>query len=288
MVSLYFCEITFAYWALLTAFHPSTACAGKQQAKIVEAVYSRRLSVHNARPRGDRRKDCDMEIDSLVMSATRRQWLERIKGKATSPEGIGVRGQVQASGRDVSRRSQVKVVTPEKLRPLEALVRVNIGQLCGAAFGEEFSGLYPLPIELPNGDAFVGPALTKPCFSPFEPGIAAVATEEHPLQEHQQPYLMVIHVQSKPGYSISKLAYVQLEAHASAIQWVTADELLVAAGSDLMILQLQLPDGTLRVASRLPRMHQDSIRDIQKHGFQTTCLSGGYCGSIFVTDIAQQ
>ena len=222
------------------------------------------------------------------MSTTRRQWLERINGKAVGPEGVGVRGQVQASGGDVRRRSQVKVVTPEKLRPLEPLVRVNIDQMCGAAFKQEHSGLYPLPIELPNGDAFVGPALTKPCFSPFEPGIAAVATEDHPLQEHQRPYLMVIHVQTKPEYSISKLAYIELEADASAIQWVTADELLVAVGSDLMILQLQLPDGTLRVASRMPRMHKDSIRDIHMHGFEPKCLSGGYCGSIFVTDIARQ
>ena len=116
----------------------------------------------------------EMDTDPLIMSTTRKQWLQRINGQHKSAGGSAVRGQVQASGADLCRR--VKIVTPEKLHPIDALVRVDVRRLLASGLNEEFSALHPLEMTSGDADAIVGTALTKPCFSPFEPGICAFGT----------------------------------------------------------------------------------------------------------------
>ena len=81
--------------------------------------------------------------------------------------------------------------------------------------------------------------------------------------------------------SIQRLAYMELRTHPSALQWycivfttfqayinvspclklggiyrLSSDELLVAAGQDLITIKFSKAEGTLRVMSALPQMHE--------------------------------
>jgi hypothetical protein len=70
---------------------------------------------------------------------------------------------------------RVKVLTPDTDKTLEPLLRVDVRRLRMAAHNEEILGVVD-PFEASQGEHFVGSAMLKPCFSPFEPGICALAT----------------------------------------------------------------------------------------------------------------
>ena len=81
------------------------------------------------------------------------------------------------------------------------------------------------PLEASQGDRVVGSAMLKPCFSPFEPGICALATEEHPLQKSDDadlllaPCILIVLIQRTHRASIRKLAFMELSNHCCAVQW---------------------------------------------------------------------
>ena len=146
------------------------------QTLLVDAVYgAQRILGDSSSP-----KDNNGEREPVVMSTTRKLWLQKINGKASFPEqDIGVRGHVQASGQVGDKSTgvirRVKVVTPEndKIQNLDPLMRIDVRRLCTAAINDEISGVDPRPFEKSD---FVGSALLKPCFSPYEPGICAIST----------------------------------------------------------------------------------------------------------------
>ena len=93
-------------------------------------------------------------------------------------------------------------------------------------------GLDPMPD--PGAD-FVGSALLKPCFSPFDPGICAIATEEHPLQSGT-PYLIIALIHRNPRAALRKIAYMVLDTHPSALQWYTFDFLFPPVCTQLVFV----------------------------------------------------
>jgi hypothetical protein len=65
----------------------------------------------------------------------------------------------------------VRWVPGRKIPPPQT--RVESGE--GGGSNEEILGVVD-PFEASQGEHFVGSAMLKPCFSPFEPGICALAT----------------------------------------------------------------------------------------------------------------
>jgi hypothetical protein len=71
----------------------------------------------------------------------------------------------------------------------EPLLRVDVRKLTDV--GKAISAMDPVPMR--ESDS-VGPPLARPCFSPFEAGRLALATEQHPLQESSGAVLIVTQV----------------------------------------------------------------------------------------------
>ena len=228
--------------------------------------------------------------EPVVMSTTTKQWLQRINGSQGLQQQLcntSVRGHVQASGSirdksaDIIRRIKIVVPESDKIGTVEPLLRVNIRRLCEATVQEEVFGIEPV-----SSNDMVGTGLMKPCFSPFEPGLCAIATEEHPLQR-ATAFLMITIFKTHPRIVVQKTAYLEIESHASGLQWLSADEVLVAIVDKLAIVRFNRNDCSLKLVSYLPQMHSDIVRDVQMSNFNKKIISGGYCGNLFVTDIAQ-
>ena len=100
------------------------------------------------------------------------------------------------------------------------------------------------------------------------------------------PCIIIVLMQRAHRAAIRKLAFLELSTHPCALQWyfascscigahvqsiiplfqhrfyrLSADELLVAAGCDLFTVKFSASEGTLRVVSSLPRMHEVSTRE---------------------------
>ena len=189
---------------------------------VVDAVYNASQRILGG---SSNVKDNNGESEPQVMSATRKQWLQRINGGSTQQlSGVGVSSQMQASGAPCDKATEyirrVKVITPDKdkVQTVDPLMRVDVRRLRAAKIGEDVVGLDPVPFESSD---FVGSALLKPCFSPFQQGICAIATEEHPLQVGSTAYLIVAEIHRSPRPLLRKIAYMPLDVHPSALQWYT-------------------------------------------------------------------
>ncbi len=79
---------------------------------------------------------------------------------------------------------RVKVITPEndKIQTVEPLIRIDVRRLRAAKINEDIVGHDPAPFESSD---FVGSALLKPCFSPFQPAICAISTGKVPFRLSQ-------------------------------------------------------------------------------------------------------
>jgi hypothetical protein len=163
-----------------------------------------------------RLQDTNGESESIVMSPTRKSWLQRINGSGAQQQNDNwLNGHVQASGaignkcnstsqcmsarifielndvklvfpgdRDKGFIRRVKVITPEndKIQTVEPLIRIDVRRLRAAKINEDIVGHDPAPFESSD---FVGSALLKPCFSPFQPAICAISTGKLPFSLSQ-------------------------------------------------------------------------------------------------------
>ena len=136
---------------------------------------------------------------SIVMSSTRKEWLSKLSGHTT-----GIRGAVIAAGSIANPENEahmlrkVMVVVPaaDELHPVKPIFRINVSSL-NKAFGSamterEVTSADTAP-ESPKRD-LRNFALTKPSFSPFETGVMALGSEEHPSTGQREPMLMVTQV----------------------------------------------------------------------------------------------
>ena len=151
---------------------------GMPKTLVFDAVYhqSQRMLGDSSSP-----KDNQGQRESVVMSATRKQWLKRINGTihVEQLDDVGKQGSVQASGSIQDKGNgivrRVKVITPDrdKMQALEPLMRLDVRRLHDAKYDEEVQQFDSLPSQASDP---VGSALLKPCFSPFETGVCAIAS----------------------------------------------------------------------------------------------------------------
>ncbi len=89
-----------------------------------------------------------------------------------------------AGDRDKGFIRRVKVITPEndKIQTVEPLIRIDVRRLRAAKINEDIVGHDPAPFESSD---FVGSALQKPCFSPFQPAFCAISTGKVPFRLSQ-------------------------------------------------------------------------------------------------------
>ena len=252
--------------------------------KLVTAVYTSPHQDSKTKAKG-KKFTTGVPRDGVVMSATRREWQSMLGNTSISNSNDMIKGRVTAVGsvhaNDGDELRNLIVVQPDQDKVPQAtpLLRIDIRRL--TTVGAKIDGFDRPP---QNASDSVGPPLGRPSFSPYETGLVAVATEHHPLQESNGGVLVVAQVQRTPK------PYVRLAAPAlfikdsvSAMDWLSAKELLVAMGRDIVVVSLS--EGAMRERLVMPSMHDDDIRDLQlSHHHRNLALSGGYDGKAFVTD----
>mmetsp|Transcript_35096 Transcript_35096/g.88678 ORF Transcript_35096/g.88678 Transcript_35096/m.88678 type:complete len:684 (+) Transcript_35096:58-2109(+) len=261
----------------------SKAAAGTQQpplvVKVIYTTNEQALCKINGKGRGLQ----GAPKDGFVMSDTRREWMRNINRPLTEKEAV--KGQVTSLGSVCDTEGQqirnVMVCVPQASQVPKAkpLLRVDVRKL--RTLGQEVSSNDAPPTAQTET---VGPPLARPCFSPFETGLVALGTEQHPNVDSEGALLSLVQVNRGAKTHLKVMSHpLRLGEAISGMDWLSAKEILVATGKHMTIVSLS--EGRLRKRIDMPVMHRDDIRDIQlsKHN-KNMCLSGGYDGRAFITD----
>jgi hypothetical protein len=109
----------------------------------------------------------------------------------------------------------------------------------------------------------VGPPLARPSFSPFETGVVALGTEQHPYQAADQPHSILVAKVNRSSETTVKLLCpaFTLEQPVCAMDWLNDKDLLVATGPHMVVFGVG--NEVLRKRAQMPPMHEDDIRDMQ-------------------------
>ncbi|EKX44814.1 hypothetical protein GUITHDRAFT_109240 [Guillardia theta CCMP2712] len=230
---------------------PATESGASQQHPKVMVVEAKYMSTDSLKVQ----PPCCMSRDSIAMASSRRQWLEVLRSAGTGGGGRG--GEMRAAGvilgehHQVLRRVFAMAPDPSRLPSSRPLVRVHLNELAPKVVEEE------------------DVSLARPCFSPFEPGLMAVATccrAAASSSSEQTDRVCVLNVARSPLAKISCAASSELPpCRYVSLGWISAQELLAAVGSRMVVMKYG--EGTMKTRYNLAKIHDDEITDVK-----VTCL----------------
>ncbi|KAL6046738.1 G-protein beta WD-40 repeat domain containing protein, partial [Balamuthia mandrillaris] len=174
----------------------------------------------------------------------------------------------EASHHEASYQINTSPILPTPLQPVK---RINL-------------------FELSVNDRGITPGLSRPAFSQDSSGRFICGTEEQDISKRHRNQLIFACVDMNPSQPDSLFASLwtyTIDDHVRDIQWIDQDRALFAIANKLIYMRIG-PEFSQRdmELTYFPVFHQDLIREISVSPFnKSLVLSGGFDGSVFVTDI---